>query len=72
MRFVPQLLATLALGTVLGAIGAPVNPKVDTDMLPSDLAYADAFTYREGQTLTVRTDVMATQRTTASSPSYRE
>jgi hypothetical protein len=47
MRFVAPLVSTLALGTILGVIAAPVLPKVEADMVPSDLQYADTLIERE-------------------------
>jgi hypothetical protein len=49
MRFVPQLIATLAMSAFLGAMAAPVNPKTETDMMPSDLQYAGMRVEREGK-----------------------
>jgi hypothetical protein len=47
MRFVPQLVATLAMGAILGAMAAPVK-KID-EMLPSDLQYADTRVERDSK-----------------------
>jgi len=48
MRFVPQLVATLAMGAILGAIAEPVK-KIAADMLPSNLQYADTLVKKDGK-----------------------
>jgi hypothetical protein len=51
MHFVPKLLATLTLGTVLGVTAAPVDPsaiEVRDARPPSHLQYEDDLAYRKG------------------------
>jgi hypothetical protein len=47
MRFVPQFLATLALGTVLGVIAAPVGPNTIAERDARPPEYADGPTYKK-------------------------